>query len=233
MEENIKAAIKFGYKTLGFSEHAPLKVHRNFRLNLNELDDYINEIKFYKAKYKTKIKILIGLEAEYHRSQYNYYKKLKSKVDYMILGNHNIGNPHKSRDLKTIKKINLDQYGEQLEDACKSGLFSAIAHPDYVYNFYHSWDEDAIYLANFIIDCSLKYNIPLGFNINGLLTKKNKMNYPNDYFWELVSNTKCKVLIEADSHDIKTMSKAVIQKTFKLIKKWYLQKNLISKLNLK
>jgi hypothetical protein len=59
------------------------------------------------------------------------------------------------------------------------------------------------------------------------------MNYPNDYFWELVSNTKCKVLIEADSHDIKTMSKAVIQKTFKLIKKWYLQKNLISKLNLK
>jgi histidinol-phosphatase (PHP family) len=138
VEENIKTAIKFGYKTLGFSEHAPLKVHRNFRLNLNEIDDYINEVKFYKAKYKKSINVLIGLEAEYHRSQYPYYKKLRAKVDYMILGNHNIGNPHKSRDLKVVKLLNLDKYGEQLEDACDSGLFSAIAHPDYIYNFYHS-----------------------------------------------------------------------------------------------
>jgi histidinol-phosphatase (PHP family) len=34
-EEMIINAIKNGYKTIGFSEHAPLKVHRNFRLNLH------------------------------------------------------------------------------------------------------------------------------------------------------------------------------------------------------
>jgi histidinol-phosphatase (PHP family) len=138
IEENIKTAIKYGYKTLGFSEHAPLNVHRNFRLNLADLPHYINEIKFYQKKYQKQIEILIGLEAEYHRSQYKFYKKLHDQVDYLILGNHNIGNPHKSKDLKSTKLINLDLYGEQLEDACKSGLFSAIAHPDYVYTFYHS-----------------------------------------------------------------------------------------------
>ncbi|MDR1234949.1 MAG: PHP domain-containing protein [Mycoplasmataceae bacterium] len=233
VEENIKVAIKFGYKTLGFSEHAPLNVHRNFRLNLNEIDDYINEIKFYKAKYKKNINILIGFEAEYHRSQYQYYKKLRTKVDYMILGNHNIGNPHKSRDLKVIKLLNLDKYGEQLEDACKSGLFSAIAHPDYIYNFYHSWDEDAIRLADLMIDCSLEYDIPLCFNINGLMNKKTKMQYPTDYFWEMVANTKCKVLLEADAHDVWTMSERPVTKALSLIKKWNLQKNLIAKLKFK
>jgi histidinol-phosphatase (PHP family) len=138
VEENIKAAIKLGYKTLGFSEHAPLKVHRNFRLNISEVDDYINEVKTLRKHYQNQINILVGFEAEYHHSQYKFYKSLRDKVDYMILGNHNIGNPHLSKDLKSLSAFDLEQYGEQLEDACKSGLFSAIAHPDYAYSFYHS-----------------------------------------------------------------------------------------------
>ncbi|MDR1991647.1 MAG: histidinol-phosphatase [Mycoplasmataceae bacterium] len=233
IEENIKFAIKQGYRTIGFSEHAPLKVHRHFRMNLDELQPYINEIKFYRQKYRSKIKILIGLEAEYHRSQYKFYKRLREQVDYMILGNHNIGNPHKSRDLKSVKLLNLDIYGEQLEDACKSGLFSAIAHPDYIFTFYHSWDEDAIRLSNLIIDCSLKYDIPLGFNINGLLVKKNKMQYPNDYFWNMVSETKCKVLIEADAHEVDTLGKAAVNKAKNLIKEWHITKNVINELKIK
>jgi histidinol-phosphatase (PHP family) len=138
IEENIQAAIKLGYKTLGFSEHAPLKIHRNFRLNLSEVNDYINEVKILKKKYQKQIHILVGFEAEYHRSQYKFYKSLHDRVEYMILGNHNLGNPHLSKDLKGLSAFDLEQYGEQLEDACKSGLFSAIAHPDYAYSFYHS-----------------------------------------------------------------------------------------------
>jgi histidinol-phosphatase (PHP family) len=102
------------------------------------MDDYINEVKRLRAKYHKQIKILVGFEAEYHRSQFNFYKKLRDKVDYMILGNHNLGNPHLAKDIKSIKLLDLEQYGRQLKDACESGLFSAIAHPDYVYHYYHS-----------------------------------------------------------------------------------------------
>jgi histidinol phosphatase-like PHP family hydrolase len=111
-------------------------------------------------------------------------------------------------------------------------LFSAIAHPDYAYSFYHSWDEDAIRLADLMIDCSLKYNIPLCFNINGISAKKRLMDYPNNYFWEMVAATKCKVLIEADAHDIKTLTKPVVEKALKLITKWNLTKNIISKMKI-
>jgi hypothetical protein len=84
-----------------------------------------------------------------------------------------------------------------------------------------------------MIDCSLKYDIPLCFNINGMLTKKRKMDYPNDYFWEMVSATKCKVLLEADAHDVKTLSPIEVNKAFKLIKLWKLEKNLIDKMKIK
>jgi histidinol phosphatase-like PHP family hydrolase len=50
--------------------------------------------------YKNKITILCGLEAEYHRNEYAYYKKLRNTpgIDYMILGNHNMGSPHDAKE---------------------------------------------------------------------------------------------------------------------------------------
>ncbi|GHU47423.1 hypothetical protein FACS1894218_1770 [Bacilli bacterium] len=98
VEEMIKAAIKNGFKTIGFSEHAPLLRHRNFRMNLDDVDVYINEVNQMKKKYAEKIKVLLGLETEYHKSQYRYYKDLRDRVDYLILGNHNCGNPHLAKE---------------------------------------------------------------------------------------------------------------------------------------
>jgi hypothetical protein len=49
----------------------------------------------------------------------------------------------------------------------------------------------------------------------------------------MVAETKCKVILEADAHDIKTMSKVPVNKALKLIKLWNLEKNLINRLSLK
>jgi histidinol-phosphatase (PHP family) len=62
--------------------------------------NYVSEITRLKTAYKNKITILCGLEAEYHESEYEYYKMLRTTpgVDYMILGNHNMGNPHEAKE---------------------------------------------------------------------------------------------------------------------------------------
>jgi histidinol phosphatase-like PHP family hydrolase len=65
----------------------------------------------------------------------------------------------------------------------------------------------------------MKCDIPIGFNINGLMVKKTRMQYPNDYFWKLVSETQCKVMLEADAHTPATMGKAAVNKALKLIRK--------------
>jgi hypothetical protein len=49
----------------------------------------------------------------------------------------------------------------------------------------------------------------------------------------MVASTKCKVLLEADAHDIKTLSPSIVNKGVKLIKMWKLEKNLINKLQIK
>jgi histidinol-phosphatase (PHP family) len=137
VEEMIEMAIKNGYRTIGFSEHAPLKVHRNFRLNLHSWSDYIQEVNALKKKYKGKIKVLCGLETEYHKSAFDYYQTLRKTkgIDYMILGNHNEGDPHLAKEWNA-QRVNLKQYGIQLVDGIKSGLFSAVAHPDYIFRYY-------------------------------------------------------------------------------------------------
>lgn len=135
VEENILAAIKYGYKTIGFSEHAPLNSVRPRRLNFANVQQYINEVNAMKEKYKDKIEVLVGFEAEYHQDEYEYYKKLRNMVDYMILGNHNLGNPHDLLDLRRADKIDLNLHLQQFIDGMKSGLFSAVAHPDYVFNY--------------------------------------------------------------------------------------------------
>jgi histidinol phosphatase-like PHP family hydrolase len=62
--------------------------------------DYVSEITRLKKIYKSKINIYCGLEAEYHRDEYEYYKTLRNTpgIDYMILGNHNMGNPHEAKE---------------------------------------------------------------------------------------------------------------------------------------
>ncbi|MDR0985362.1 MAG: PHP domain-containing protein [Mycoplasmataceae bacterium] len=232
VEQMVKYAIKNHYLTLGFSEHAPLNVIRKRRLNWKDLDNYINEVNIAKIKYKKQIKILCGLECEYDSSQYKYYKNLRNKVDYLISGNHNKGNPHLANAWNS-KNIDLDQYTKQTIDACKCGLFSYIAHPDYIFKFYHAWDEDAINMTNDIVDASLKYDIPLGFNLNGLKNKQETKDYPNNYFWQVVGDTKCKVLIEADAHDHRTLSKTVVNRGIRLIKKWGLTDNVIENLKIR
>lgn len=233
-EEMIVAAINFGYKTIGFSEHAPLKPRRNFRLNTNELDDYINEINQLKYKYKDQIEVLCGFECEYHRDEKLYYQNIKNMkgVDYLILGNHNMGNPHNAQEWN-VANVNLQMYCEQLIDGIKSELFAMIAHPDFIFRYYPTWDHHCIDISNKMIQQAIQSNIPFEFNLNGLANKRTSMDYPNDEFWKIVSKAPLKVLIQADAHQIEAMNKTIYERGIKLIKEWGLQKNIIDKLNLK
>jgi hypothetical protein len=79
----------------------------------------------------------------------------------------------------------------------------------------------------------LKYDIPLGFNVNGLLVKHSKLDYPCDFFWKMVAKTKCQVIIETDAHCADTLSKKIVNQAIKLIHEWKLEPNLIDELIIK
>ena len=68
--EYIESAIKNGFQTLGFSEHAPYRFPDGhvsyFHMFPEDLNDYIQTLLTLKAEYAGRIEILIGYEAEYY-----------------------------------------------------------------------------------------------------------------------------------------------------------------------
>lgn len=61
-EEYVLAAISAGYKTIGFSDHAPYpdQYNEHERMDMSELENYIYSVKQLQQKYKDQIEIFIG-----------------------------------------------------------------------------------------------------------------------------------------------------------------------------
>lgn len=87
-EDFVLSAIKYGIKELGFSDHISFKniSAPYMRQDRSMLSDYISSISHLKEKYKDKIKIHLGFEAEYIEEFVEDYKDLleNHSIEYMI-----------------------------------------------------------------------------------------------------------------------------------------------------
>jgi hypothetical protein len=117
--------------------------------------------------------------------------------------------------------------------AMKSGLFSLYAHPDIWLQNYRKWDDKAKWLTQQIINLSIKYQVPLGFNANGMHKPRNDYNYPSRLFWQEVAKSKAQVLVEADAHDLTTLTAEWLEKARKEAIKYGLAHNLVDKIDIK
>ena len=88
VEDYVKVAINEGYSELGISDHSPVPDYYQDRMKIEELGEYLLEIEEAQKKYGDKIKIYKSLEIEYFPEWQEYYKELKGKLDYLILGLH-------------------------------------------------------------------------------------------------------------------------------------------------
>lgn len=212
-EEYVLEAIAAGVRKMGFSDHImlPSFSQPGIRGDYALLDDYLNSVKYLKEKYKDKIKISCGFEAEYSPNFVSYYKLLleSGKIDYLILGQHfNFSNNTVLDYYGHIHdKEQLFKYRDQVVEAMSTGLFSFLAHPDLYMSSYEKFDVHAKNVAMAICKASLEYNIPLEINLagirKGLVQVGNEKRYLYPYlpFWKVVAKYKCKVIIGVDAHN--------------------------------
>ena len=200
----VERALEGGLKELGFSDHTPYffdepGYYSSFRMRPELLEDYVSTLMRLKSEYAGRIKLFIGLEAE-------YYPKLFSKLldflrqfplEYLILGQHALYNetegfftPHPTDDVKL-----LDQYRGQSLEALETGLFSYFAHPDL---FYFTGDAK-VYERHVraISRRAAELRIPLEFNLLGYACRK---HYPDPTFWRIVGEEGCPVVLGSDAH---------------------------------
>lgn len=210
-EDYTVAAIKEGVEILGFSDHAPFP-DKDFglRMQYSELDDYINEIERLKRVYDGKIKLLKGLETEYHPQYLSYYKELVKKrgLDYLVLGEHTYTMPNgKIYNIffadSTEDYVN---YANAVCEAMETGLFAFVAHPDLMFINDKLWDNNCEKACRLIIDCAEKTDTPLEFNANGMRRQKQyyidgfRYPYPYEIFWEMVKGRNICVIVNSDNH---------------------------------
>lgn len=212
VEESIRLHRDAGYKTLGISEHAPVPGYKdNFRLQENQVDEYIKEVREGASKAEG-IEVLCGIEAEYligDEQHLEYLKKLREKVDYLILANHIVGD-FKGDDYVHFSRHNpepkhLEMNVKLIKEGWETGLFAFIAHPDSILKRYN-WDKAAEKMAHSIGKFAQESGAILEVNTNGIRYGSNRSvgdgthAYTNLNFWKIVAEYDVNVIVSGDTH---------------------------------
>ena len=211
-EEFILEAIALGFTELGFTDHIMLPDHSQIgiRGDYSLLDDYIDSLNKLKEKYKEKITIHIGFEAEAMKHYFPYYKSLLSskRIQYLILGNHCeiVNGQLKWFFSHATSKKDVIRYTKSLVKGIKTGMFKFVAHPDYYMGSYLKWDKTAKRCAKKICRVAKRKKVALEYNFGSIrsgmkiLGDEYRFSYPYDNFWKIAKKYKCKIILGLDCH---------------------------------
>lgn len=206
-EDYVLAAIENDAKRIVFTDHGPFPDNPfGSRMQMNELQDYVESIHGLKEKYKDKIQVLCGLEIEFLPQYMEYYKKLKAseKIDLLVLGQHMY--MHESGTYNFFDKDRSGEYegiSKAMIEGMDTGLFSVLAHPDRMYMRYGRVDDKVREAINAVI---------AGAKRNGVLLEKNfgsmykEHNFSED-FWTDVEEEN--VIYGFNAHSPEDISKYI------------------------
>lgn len=208
-EEYVLAAIETGFKVLGFSDHGPYSeyFHQNCHMHWEQIDDYISSVKSLKEKYKDQIEIKLGFESEYYPFCMDDYEYLRSKSEYLLLGQH-FGHP--SGAIANYFRENTDEqikgYCDAIVEGLHTGMYSYLCHPDVFMSGQPDFTEVCEETAHRIAQACVETGTPLEINARGPLKGKRQylkgefFSYPHKGFWKIVSEYPVKVVLGIDAH---------------------------------
>lgn len=212
-EEYVQAAIRAGYEVFGFADHCPWPYEHGFvsgiRMDVDQLDEYLESIARLKEKYAGQITLYAGLECEYFPMYFSWLETVlrEKPVDYVLLGNHSdltddggmyFGAASKPEEIRL--------YTERTVAGMHTGLFSYLAHPDLVMRGYPAFDGACEEMAYALCSAALEMDMPLEYNLMGNEYKRRKdlpwkgVGYPDDHFWRIAAEQGCTAVIGLDSH---------------------------------
>ena len=210
-DEYVEAAIKAGYKFLGFADHAPYKgiSRARARMDWEMLDDYLTNMQRVKEKYADQIEIRIGFESEYYPEWLEERRELLSKVDYMLFGQH-FESPY-IRPYAEYFKHNTDEeilhYARMVCEGLETGIYTYLCHPDVFLNNQDEFTAACAEAAHMISATAAKTGIPMELNARGVQKGRQPFKagqryfYPHREFWEIASQYPIRCLFGIDAHD--------------------------------
>lgn len=202
--EYIETALGLGMKTLGFSDHTPYffdgDYYSGFRMDPEQLPDYVRTLTELREEYRGRIDIHIGLEAEYYPRHFDRLLEYVRScgIEYLILGQHFTNNEYDGRSAFYMGDdiAFMEEYTAQVCEALGTGLFSYVAHPDMPT---YTGSETARYelLCRRICEAAEAADVPVEFNLQGFVESR---PYPKTDFFRIAHEVGCRSIIGCDAH---------------------------------
>lgn len=200
----IEKAIKLGATQIVFTDHCPFpKNPFPWRMDYEQLPEYVFSLKHLREKYQDKISIKIGLEAEYFPSYDWYYKELLESKDFdiLILGQHIYEHADGSFGYADVdKESEIRGFVSATLQGIRSGYFQVAAHPDRPLDRINRWNKNADEIAKEIAKAAKETGVILEKNITSM---KNGYQYKPE-FWENIPADVNKIY-GLDAHCVKDM----------------------------
>ena len=222
-EEMVQAALEKGFDAIGFSSHVLLPISDPWTLQSETVDAYVADIRALAEKYKDRIRILCGMEADYisgkSRPDRSVYARLG--LDYLIGSVHEVVADgvrvpvdHKPELLADgiVRQFGGDAqafvraYFAAQRDMATSCDFDVIGHPDLVRKFngtLHYFDESSdwyreeLRLAADVFAASGKL---VEVNTGGISRGWIDDAYPSPYFRQLLRERGVRFILSSDAH---------------------------------
>lgn len=223
-EEMVKEAIEKGFDVLGFSSHSMYPFAGSWHIPTKQFDDYINDVRKCAEKYKNKIAVLCGFEADYvppiTKPDYSAYKKLSP--DFLIGSVHYIFTPtgrlavdYAAESLKAkITELYDDNPKKMVEDyfalereMLKKSRFTIIGHADLVRKNnakLNMFNESDLWYKNEIkrtADSIQKAGVIAEINTGAIARGTMDDVYPSEEFLRLLYERDVPVTISSDCHN--------------------------------
>ena len=209
-EEYVNAAVEQGFEILGFSDHTPQVFPEGYvskvRMEPGELPNYCRIVRSLRDRYSDKIRIHVGLEAEYYPALFSdLIPMLQDQgIEYLLLGQHFLGNEQNQHynGAPTGDEDILRRYCEQSMDAMQTGVFTYFAHPDLI----RFQGDHATYRKHMRRLCqeAKSCGLPLEMNLLGLWSGR---NYPDMRFWAMAAEEGCQAILGWDAHAPEQLAK--------------------------
>ncbi len=216
--EYVESAIRHGINTLGFSDHAPYAFpytdyYSYFRMQKEELTRYADEVRALAKEYANDIRILCGFELEYYPDFHQNEKAFLQTIrpDYLLLGQHFVGNERENRPSVRLGKNADDEltaYVTQVLEGLATGDFLYLAHPDLPGQDFSRKTAEREYRR--LCEGAKAMSIPLELNFLGLRTRR---QYPSEAFFRIAAEVGNEVIFGMDSHTPQDLYDPASEKT--------------------
>lgn len=223
-KEMVDKAVSLGFKSVGFSSHAPLPFDNDFCMLAENLEAYVADIK--QQKDRSDIDVYLGLEIDFivgltapSDTKWDAYR-----LDYKIGSVHTLDAPNERYSMLSVDgphdefKVLLDEvhngsarsmievYYQRVRELCEAGGFDILGHYDLVkkhnkalafFDEQDSWYQE---IAIATLDAVAKAGVILEVNYGGMLRGATDDVYPSPWLLKHAKAKNIPVQINADAH---------------------------------